>query len=375
MSAALLLDRSRSRWGEGDYEAATQLAREALAAHPTWSVAALDLARMLRDLGDWDGAEQVLGRAVSADSANAALRKDLAAIRLTLGRWRAAWPDVVLGAAAGPGPRLPGLLWSGETLPGGTVLLYADGGLGDAIMCARFVPLIAQRARLLIAGPGSLGRLFATLSGLAGFVGSPPLPAFDRQLPISYLPMLFGTEPTTVPRDVPYLDADAAQVAAWRARLKNLPGLRVGLVWGGNASYTGDADRSIPLAALAPVLSVPGISFVSLQLGAAAGQAAAFPMIWNGMDMVRDLADTAALLGALDLTITVDTAVAHLAGALGRQVWLLNRFNTDWRWLLGRDDSVWYPTLRQFRQTALRDWSGPIAAVAAALRATQVCGA
>jgi hypothetical protein len=359
------LERPLALWDAGEFEAAVQLAKAVIAAEPPSSETSLIVSRMLRDVGDWHGAERVLAAAIGIDAADPALRNQIAQIRLTLGRWREAWPDLIRGAAARntwPPPN-----WSGEPLPGGTVLLYADGGLGDAIMYARYVGALASRARLLMLGPPALGRLFSSVAGLSGFVGDFPVPAYDRHFSLSYLPMLFGTEPTTVPAAVPYLHAEKDQIRLWRERLSHLPGRRVGLVWAGNVKYAGDRDRSIPLAQMAPVLRVPGHSFVSLQRGPAAAELSALPQIFDPMGLVRDLADTAALISALDLTITVDTSVVHVAGALGRPVWLLNRFNTDWRWLLHRNDSVWYPTLRQFRQRTLRDWNSPVEAAAAAL--------
>ena len=175
----------------------------------------------------------------------------------------------------------------------------------------------------------------------------------------------------TIPAADGYLQADPARVAQWRARLDALQGLRVGVVWAGNPRLGGlsydraDRRRSLPVAMLAP-LALPGVSLVSLQKGEAGRQARVVAMTdWTAG--LHDMADTAALVCALDLVISVDTAVAHLAGALGRPVWLLNRFDNDWRWLLGRDDSPWYRTLRQFRQSAPGEWAEVIARVAAAL--------
>jgi hypothetical protein len=169
------------------------------------------------------------------------------------------------------------------------------------------------------------------------------------------LPGLFGTTLESIPCSVPYLRAPVELVGKWRARLADLPGHKVGLAWAGNPAYFHDAQRSVPASKLALLAGVPGVTYVSLQTGAAAGAPAPLgAMDWTGE--LTDFAESAALITALDLTISVDSAVAHLAGALGRPVWLLNRYAPDWRWLLGRDDSPWYPTLRQFRQTEPGNW-------------------
>ena len=195
-------------------------------------------------------------------------------------------------------------------------------------------------------------------------------------MPLFHLPWAFDTALDTIPQGIPYLHPDAADVAHWRARLADLPRLRVGLVWSGDPrpeqpdAHQIDRRRSLGLAALAPLAAIPGVSFVSLQKGAGAAQAADPPagmVLHDCSGALHDFAETAALMTALDLVISVDSAPAHLAGALGREIWLLNRFDSCWRWLRDRNDSPWYPTLRQFRQAAPGDWHGAIQAVAAAL--------
>lgn len=212
-----------------------------------------------------------------------------------------------------------------------------------------------------------------------------PLPEFELHSPMMSLPMVFGTRVETIPGAVPYLHADSAKAARWRERLESemwrqgqRNNLKVGLVWaGGVRAYQLNADRidrrrSLLLSQLAPLAKVPGVVFVSLQKGVPAAQAQASPegmtlLDWN--DELRDFADTAALVQCLDLVICVDTAVAHLAGALGKPVWLLNRFDTCWRWLLEREDSPWYPTMRVFRQPKFGDWPSVIAQVRETLAA------
>jgi hypothetical protein len=201
-----------------------------------------------------------------------------------------------------------------------------------------------------------------------------PLPPIDLRCPMLSLPRVLGTNRVEdIPAAIPYLRADPVAVAHWRRRTEALPGLRVGLVWHGNPEDVRmDRRRSMPLAHMAPLVEVPGVSLVSLQVGDAARQLSGSPLAGTLHDWTAefaDFADTAALIEALDLVIGVDTAVVHLAGALGKPVWLLNRFDTCWRWLLGRDDSPWYPTLRQFRQPSAGDWQGVMERVRAALAA------
>ena len=191
------------------------------------------------------------------------------------------------------------------------------------------------------------------------------------------LPAAFGTTLDDIPGQTPYLLADPAKVALWRERLVPIQGVRVGLVWAGDARG-GDAElvatdrrRSMALATLAPLLRVSECGFVSLQLGPPAAQARTLPhgmVLHDHTRLIGDFADTAALIETLDLVISVDTSTLHLAGALGKPVWLLNRFDTCWRWLTDRTDSPWYPTLRQFRQKRPGDWDGVIQDVAPALK-------
>ena len=197
------------------------------------------------------------------------------------------------------------------------------------------------------------------------------LPSFDLHCPLLSLPRAFRTILDTIPAATPYLAADSALAADWQSRLSRLDGLRVGLVWAGGQRLPVDRRRSITLDTMAPLGEASGVNFISLQKGEPAAQIASAPRGLALHDFTTDLhdfADTAALVEGLDLVISVDTAVAHLAGALDKPVWLLNRFDTDWRWLLNRDDSPWYPTLRQFRQPAFGDWSSVICAVRDALQ-------
>jgi hypothetical protein len=227
------------------------------------------------------------------------------------------------------------------------------------IQFCRHIPLLGG-GRIIVAAPAPLLRLLRTLPGDAEVVAAGPLPPADTFCSVMDLPALSGTTIETVPAAVPYLHSAPEAVAHWRDRLSTLEGRAVGLCWAGGARYQHDRRRSIAPEALAALGDVPGVRFVSLQKEANRTPDLDLVDWTNELD---DFADAAALIEALDLVITVDTAVAHLAGALGRPVWLLNRFGGDWRWLLDRDDSPWYPTLRQFRQPALNDWASVIARV------------
>ena len=261
---------------------------------------------------------------------------------------------------------------------GRRVLLFSEQGLGDSLQFLRYVPMVAALAgAVVVEVERPLVRLAATLAGGATVVAvGEAVPAHDIAVPLMHLPWAFATDLATIPAAIPYFTADPDAVAAWRGRLATLPGMKVGLVWAGDprpdqpVASRIDRRRSFKLAALAPLAAVPGVTFVSLQKGSPAAQAAAPPpgmVLHDWTDELIDFADTAALMEALDLVISADTSPLHLAGALGRPVWMLDRYDSCLRWLRDRDDSPWYPSLRQFRQSAPGDWGGVIARVAAAL--------
>ena len=258
--------------------------------------------------------------------------------------------------------------WAGEPLEGRTILLHAEQGLGDTIQFARYVPAVARLGgRVVLEAHTPLRRLLGGLEGVTVMAAlGGPLPAFDVHCPLLSLPRLLGTIPT----DVPYLGAEVGAVAEWRANLGG--GLKVGLVWAGNPGHANDGNRSLPLAELAPLLRTPGVRFFSLQKDPRPGDRETL-MDLGVVDLgpnLDDFADTAAALTVLDLLVTVDTSVAHLAGALGRPVWLLLPFLPDWRWMTERSDSPWYPTMRLFRQNRRGDWAGVVGRVAEALTGT-----
>lgn len=285
---------------------------------------------------------------------------------------RLACADSVLNQVALPAP-----LWDGTDADGRTILLHAEQGLGDVIQFARFIPLLADLgARPVLACKKAMLPLLSTVAGLSALIDSTqPPPPCDACLPLMSLPLRLGTTLATIPAAVPYLAAEPERVAHWGRRLAALPGrIKVGLAWQGNPTNAADATRSAPLSVLAPLADVPGVALYAIQKGPGSEQTG------NQQDWLIDLgpdldldgaafADTAAAMTHLDVVVTVDTAAAHLAGALARPVWVLLSHFPDWRWLAGRDDSPWYPTARLFRQPAPGDWPAVVRAVAQALAA------
>jgi tetratricopeptide (TPR) repeat protein len=271
--------------------------------------------------------------------------------------------------------------WLGETaVAGKTLFLVSDGGLGDALQFCRYATIAAEAGAHVIVGvPHALASLMQTLKGVARVItDGDAVPEYDLNCAMMSLPLAFRTTVETIPASVPYLHAEASATAKWRDRLSGLHGRRIGLVWAGKSRpwdsvlVALDQRRSTTLASMAPLASVPGCHFISLQLGAPGGQAADAPAGMVMHDFTGELvtlADTAALVANLDLVISVDTSTAHLAGALGKPIWLLNRFDTCWRWFLDRDDSPWYPTMRIFRQPEAGDWGTVMRSVTEALRA------
>ncbi|MBW7974076.1 tetratricopeptide repeat-containing glycosyltransferase family protein [Bradyrhizobium sp. BR 10289] len=267
-------------------------------------------------------------------------------------------------------------MWLGEeSLEGKTILVAADEGLGDSIHFARYVPLLAKRgARVLLAVQDPLHRLMSNLSGVsdcAPLSTAGRLKAFDLHCPISSLPLAFGTRLDTIPSAAYLPSIPADRIRAWDNRLGPRSKLRVGLVWSGDPGHVNDQTRSIPLRTLCRILDVDA-SFISLQKAPRPADAAVLRERSDIVDLTADLTDfteTAALVSCLDLVITVDTSVAHLAGALGRPTWILLPWTPDYRWLLDRDDSPWYPSVRLFRQSETREYESVLDRVRAELQA------
>ncbi len=282
---------------------------------------------------------------------------------------------------AGVPPLTPGLdlpAWDGAPLSEGRLLLVADQGFGDGVQFARFIPWARERCGdVVIAASREMQPLLAQVApGVKLFDAWAEASDCVAVCPLSTLPGLAGVLLETIPAPVPYLRADPVKAATWRARLDELvaPGSRrVGLAWAGRPTHRNDRNRSVALAGLGAITDLGGLTFVSLQKGPAVGQVGGYfgraPLVNLGPELA-DFEDTLAVIDGLDLVITVDTAVGHLAGAAGKPVWVMLPHAPDWRWLTARDDSPWYPTMRLFRAPAPRDWRAVTAEVAAALRET-----
>ena len=334
----------------GPMPAAVDAFAQATALAPGDAAAWSNLGKSLAAEARFDEADAAFATARGLAPADPRIAYNHATVLLKSGRFAAGWTALAarhaLPGRPAPfrGPRLTDLDVAGQK-----ILLRHDEGFGDTLQFIRYAePLAARGARVVAAVPSALLRIVATAEGVAETIALTTTPRFDRWAPLLDVPALFGDE---IPANVPYLRAESAAPTL-------PPGRRIGMVWAGDPRGLLDRQRSLPVATLEPLRSVPGICWFSLQKDAA-------PPAWmhDPMRAVRDFADTAAIVAQLDLVISVDTAVAHLAAALGKPVWLLDRYDACWRWLTGRTDSPWYPTLQIIRQSTPGDWPGVIASV------------
>ena len=349
----------------------------------------------LRDAEDIGAAHRIVGNvltwhnrfgaAVEHYRAAQALRPDDATARnhegmdlLALGQFREGWR--LHDARRRIVPEEPGRhdfsgpIWLGEDdIAGRSILLHAEQGFGDAIQFVRYAPLVAARgAEVWLEVQAELRALFAAVPGIAGLLSpGDPRPDCALHCPLMSLPLACGTELASVPSGVPYLHADPRLVSTWRARLGSAQGRQVGLAWSGNPLHPHDRLRSIELARLAPLLARHDCVFHVVQTGVREADRPhlAAPNLRDHSAALTDFAEAAALMACLDLVVTVDSAPAHLSGALARPTWLLLPWYAEWRWMCDRSDSPWYPTMRLFRQPVAGDWEAVIAAVGAALDA------
>jgi tetratricopeptide (TPR) repeat protein len=302
-------------------------------------------------------------QALQLDPGHAAARWHRALLRLREGDFEGGWRDYEQRWTQ-PGfvPRhLDRPRWDGSFLEGKTILVYAEQGLGDTIQFVRYIPLVQERGgKVLFECQPALAGLLADVDGVDELsVQGKRLPPYEMQVPLLSLPAIFGTTLATVPAPVPYLRADAARVEYWKKELAPLGGFKVGIAWQGSPKNPVDRYRSLPLAQFDTLARMEGVALLSLQVGPGMDQLAAanFPITDLGIKLDPNcLGDLAAVLKNVDLVITVDTAVAHLAGALGVRVWNLLPLIPDWRWLRERADSPWYPSMRLFRQSRFGDW-------------------
>ena len=362
-----------------EFAAAERLYREAVLLRPAsaspWSNLGVLYACQHREIE----AEQCFRTAIDLDESYGRARFNLAYVLLRQGRFAEGWR--CLEYREWRSPRVAELScprWQGESLQGKDILVGCEAGIGDMIQFSRYADSLKElgaRRVSMLCHPQLL-RLLRGLAAIDELIAlDQPLPEqpWDYWTPLLSIPRLCGTTLDSIPAPIPYLRASGERTAEWRQILARR-GFRVGLVWKGNPRFENDADRSLPsLAVLAPLATVAGVQFVGLQKGAGEGDtclAAALPPIANLGPDLRDFADTADLLAELDLLISVDTAVVHLAGAMGKPCWLLlPAYKADWRWLKERADSPWYPKgMRLFRQEAGADWNPLVANVAAALQ-------
>ncbi|CAK0764348.1 putative UDP-N-acetylglucosamine--peptide N-acetylglucosaminyltransferase SPINDLY [Azospirillaceae bacterium] len=332
-------------------------------------------------LGRLDEASKAIDRALELMPNHAESLWIRGFIDMTMGRLESGWEGMERRWQSKmiypTGHRFTKPLWNGETLNGGTLLIHAEQGLGDTIHFVRYAEMAAERAsgRVIIEVQKPLMRLFSSVKGVDEIVvqNAPP-PPFDAHISVMSLPHIFQTSLANIPAKIPYLGVDPALKGFWSKRLERLPSgaRRIGLVWAGNPTYKNDRNRSLALETLTPILSLPGCAFVSLQKEGGATAIQAHRSLTDILDLgaeISDFADTAAILSNLDMVITVDTSVAHCAGALGVPTWVFLPFAPDWRWMLNRVDSPWYPSIRLYRQPRRNDWTSVVAHMAADLSA------
>jgi tetratricopeptide (TPR) repeat protein len=371
----LLCELERLEAALSSYDSAIAVAADYADAHCNRGI-------LLGELGRYEEALQSFERAVAIDPHHASAHVSRAFVRLMLGDLENGWRDFEWrwknerSVTIREKRDFSQPLWFGdESLEGKTILLHCEQGLGDTIQFCRYAPLIVERgASVIFEVPESLHQLLRSLKGVTRWVvQGEPLPPFDFYCPLMSLPMACGTTLETVPSSIPYLRADAERRQHWRHKLGERVKPRVGLVWSGGFRpnlpelWAANDRRNIPLRKLA-ALRHPGIEFYSLQKGQPAEEELARlveegwdgPNLKDHTDELHDFEDTAALIEQLDLVISVDTSTAHLAGALGKPVWIMNRLGGDWRWLLDRTDSPWYPTARLYRQRRRGDWEGVV---------------
>lgn len=317
---------------------------------PADLVAWSNLGKALAAEARFDAADEAFKTARKLAPGDARIAYNHAVMLLKSGRFAEGWPALeARHALPGRPPPLPGPRLTDLDIAGRTILLRHDEGFGDTLQFIRFAALLADRgARVIAAMPPPLQRIVATAPGVAAVFGMTDLPYYDRWAPLLDVPALFGG---AFPADFPYLRAEPAATAL-------PPGRKVGIVWAGDPKGLLDRQRSVPLEALGPLADRHDIQWISLQKDHPAP-----PWMHNPMGHVRDFADTAEIVAQLDAVVSVDTAVAHLASALNKPVLLLDRYDSCWRWLSGRTDSPWYPSLRIVRQPSPGDWTGAVSAL------------
>jgi hypothetical protein len=361
----------------GRFDEAMSSYDRALALRPDLPVAHNGRGLGLSLKGRYEEAIAAFTRAIEINPAYAEAHFHRALALLVTGRFAQGWEEYEWRWAAtktkGMRPSFPFPEWNGEPLEGKGIYLYVEQGYGDAIMFARYAPMVAARGgTVLFCVRPAMKDLLAGLPDVQVGVEGDSGPRCHYVCPLLSLPRIFKTDLASIPAQVPYIHAAPERIVKWQARIPRDGRLNVGLVWAGGRDFAGDRQRTIGLAPMLPLLGDPRVRYVSLHAELRQDDAALVaqhPEIVHFGSELADFADTAALIARLDLVISVDSAVAHLAGAMAKPMWLLLPYNPDFRWLLGREDSPWYPTARLFRQLAAGDWPGVIARVRDALAA------
>lgn len=348
------------------------------AANPRDAAAFENLAYVYDGLGRSDEALASFDRALALDPQRAEAHFGKAFVLLARGDYAEGWKEYdwrwKIDAYNTPVRRFAAPVWQGEARAGQTILLHGETGLGDTLMFVRYAPLVAERgASVVLECQPQLKSLLATAKGVAQTMAQgEPLPAFDAHIPFIALPRVLATTLETIPWSGAYVRADPARVSAWRSRISSDPGrLKVGLAWATNPENPSSRKRSLTLDTFAPLAALTQLELYSLQKGAAAAELAGAPRGLQITDLgseLRDFSDTAAVASLLDLVITVDTSVAHLAGAMGLPTWVVLSYSPDWKYHLRRSDNPWYPTMRLFRQPSEGDWAAVVDQVTEALR-------
>ncbi len=373
-SIAILNNLGIAHYERDEFDKAIGHYRRAIELAPASSRAYSNLGNALLALGKAVEAVPFYRQALALEPDYVDAHNNLAMTLLITGQFEEGWREFEWRHQRPGRERLRALgpAWEGQSLAGKTLLIMAEEGHGDAIHFMRYLPTAAERSgKLVVAVHRPLLGMTRRLVPEAEVVAlGAPSPSFDAWCPMMSLPRVFGTTLETVPAAVPYLSVDAAVAERWRARLAASPGLKVGVVWSGAQGYLNNFRRAMPAERLAPLLDLAGVSWFSLQVGERAPDLAGLPPgIVDLSPELTDFSETAGALLGLDLLISTDTSVPHLAGALARPVWVMLAFMPDWRWLLDRDTSPWYPTMRLFRQSARGAWEGVVRRVGIELQA------
>jgi hypothetical protein len=351
--------------------------QRALELKPDYPEAHNNLGIALRDSGRLEDANTAYREALKIRNDNPPVHWNLALNYLLQGNFKEGWEEHEWRwrCKGFPSPRreFRQPMWDGRDLNGQKIFLHAEQGFGDTIQFVRYAPIVAERGgQVVLQCQAELFRLLKSNPQFGQIISADEIvPEFDFHCPLLSLPRAFGTEIHSIPAATPYLGVDPVLAETWEKRLLSASGgFRVGIVWAGRPTHKRDRQRSIALLKFLPLAAVAGVKFFSLQKGVASEQIKTPGDTMHLIDLTADLhdfADTAALISRLDLVIGVDTAVVHLAGAMGKPVWLLLPSVPDWRWLMNREDSSWYPTMRLFRQTSPGDWEGVFCRVAESL--------